>query len=115
MCQLLDLVKPKIEAQLPALKAYTTESVLPFETANKKPQMLTTVKGNVEFIDGDTGESYIAEGVGQGADSGDKGVYKAITGMMKYILLKTFLVPTGDDPERDPSECDGGHAVFTPC
>ena len=30
---------------------------------------------------------------------GDKGVYKAITGSVKYALFKIFLIPTGDDPE----------------
>ena len=38
---------------------------------------------------------------GHGADKGDKGVYKAITGSMKYALMKLFMVETGDDPERD--------------
>lgn len=31
----------------------------------------------------------------------DKGVYKAITGAVKYWLFKTFLMSTGDDPEGD--------------
>ena len=31
----------------------------------------------------------------------DKGLYKAITGAMKYWVLKTFLLSTGDDPEGD--------------
>jgi hypothetical protein len=39
--------------------------------------------------------------IGQGQDNADKGYYKAYTGAMKYFLLKTFLISTGDDPERD--------------
>jgi hypothetical protein len=35
---------------------------------------------------------------GDGMDTGDKGIYKAITGAEKYFLMKTFLIPTGDDP-----------------
>lgn len=31
----------------------------------------------------------------------DKGLYKAITGAVKYWLFKTFLISTGDDPETD--------------
>jgi hypothetical protein len=27
--------------------------------------------------------------------------YKAMTGALKYFLMKTFLIPTGDDPEAD--------------
>lgn len=29
----------------------------------------------------------------------DKGLWKLYTGIMKYVILKTFLVPTGDEPE----------------
>lgn len=36
---------------------------------------------------------------GQGVDSGDKGIYKAITGANKYYIYKLFNLPTGDDPE----------------
>lgn len=32
---------------------------------------------------------------------GDKGIYKALTGANKYALLKTFLLETGDDPEKE--------------
>lgn len=40
--------------------------------------------------------------VGVGADiGGDKGIYKAYTGGLKYALLSLFLIPTTDDPERD--------------
>jgi hypothetical protein len=28
-------------------------------------------------------------------------VYKAITGAVKYIFMKTFQISTGDDPEKD--------------
>lgn len=43
----------------------------------------------------------------QGADKGDKGVYKALTGAKKYFLAMTFMAATGDDPEAD------GKAVVT--
>jgi hypothetical protein len=39
--------------------------------------------------------------IGYGADTGDKGVYKAMTGAEKYALFKSFLVSSGDDPEAD--------------
>lgn len=38
---------------------------------------------------------------GEGQDSGDKAGYKAYTGAVKYYLANTFLVATGDDPEKD--------------
>jgi hypothetical protein len=39
--------------------------------------------------------------IGEGQDAGDKGPYKAMTGAQKYALMKTFMIPTGDDPEAD--------------
>jgi hypothetical protein len=39
--------------------------------------------------------------MGYGDDTGDKGYYKAETGAVKYFLMKTFMVATGDDPEGD--------------
>jgi len=42
--------------------------------------------------------------IGEGQDRGDKATYKAMTGATKYALLKLFLIPTGDDPEKDEEE-----------
>jgi hypothetical protein len=42
--------------------------------------------------------------IGEGQDRGDKATYKAMTGATKYALLKLFLIPTGDDPEKDENE-----------
>lgn len=38
---------------------------------------------------------------GEGIDKGDKGGYKAYTGALKYYLANTFMVATGDDPEKE--------------
>jgi len=62
---------------------------------------LFTVKMVYTFADPDTGDYFVVRGVGQGTDPGDKGIYKAITGATKYALLKSLLIPTGDDPEKD--------------
>jgi hypothetical protein len=51
--------------------------------------------------DGETGETLSWDMYGQGSDSLDKGAFKSTTGAVKYGLLKLFLVPTGDDPERE--------------
>ena len=39
--------------------------------------------------------------IGSGSDKGDKAVFKAMAGGLKYALTSLFLVPTGDDPELD--------------
>lgn len=42
---------------------------------------------------------------------GDKGIYKALTGASKYAILKTFMLATGDDPEKDVSDKTPAPAV----
>jgi len=54
-----------------------------------------------KFVDGETGEIEICAMPGCGTDDQDKGIYKAITGSEKYLLKNSFLIPTGDDPEKD--------------
>ena len=38
---------------------------------------------------------------GEGIDKGDKALYKAYTGAIKYYLANTFLIATGNEPEND--------------
>jgi hypothetical protein len=66
-----------------------------------KGQRVFTLKMRFTAHDGESGEQLSWEMYGQGSDSLDKGAFKATTGAVKYGLLKMFLVPTGDDPERD--------------
>lgn len=56
------------------------------------------------FACGDTGAYFQATWEGEGMDNQDKGVSKSATSAVKYFLLKTFLVDTGekvDDPDND--------------
>lgn len=53
------------------------------------------------LIDVETGFYETTVITGEGIDKGDKGGYKAYTGALKYYLADTFLVATGDDPEKD--------------
>ncbi len=53
------------------------------------------------FADVDSGEELVAKVAGQGHDPGDKAPYKAMTGALKYALLQSFLLATGDDPEDE--------------
>lgn len=62
---------------------------------------LATVTIDFTLCDVDTGESVTTCIVGQGTDRADKAFYKAYAGATKYYLMKTFLIPTGDDPEAD--------------
>lgn len=71
------------------------------EHVGDKGQVLTTITMGFLFKDGETGEEIARSWAGAGTDKEDKGLYKAMTGGEKYFLLKTFLMPTGDDPERE--------------
>lgn len=59
-----------------------------------------------EFIltDIDTGFYECTQISGEGLDKGDKALYKADTGALKYYLANTFMVATGDDAEKESPE-----------
>lgn len=56
------------------------------------------------LTDVDTGFYEATVITGEGIDKGDKAGYKAYTGAIKYYLANTFLVATGDDPEKESPE-----------
>ena len=69
------------------------------------------------FTDVDTGEAITTKVAGQGLDAGDKARYKAMTGALKYALLQSFLLATGDDPEDERinhSSGNGPERLITP-
>jgi hypothetical protein len=53
------------------------------------------------FVDAKTSEELTVKLAGTGIDPGDKAVAKAQTCALKYALLQTFLIATGDDPENE--------------
>lgn len=61
----------------------------------RMPKLLFTL------TDIDTGFYEETTITGEGIDKGDKAGYKAYTGALKYYLANTFMVATGDDPERE--------------
>jgi hypothetical protein len=78
--------------------------VIPGITGHRREGKLTAIDMTFTFIDSESGEEIVTPWAGHGEDSSDKGMPKAITGALKYFLLKTFLVPTGDDPEASDAE-----------
>lgn len=91
-------LKPALaEAGVIVVPTHRLISVVPFTTARGSQQFLTTIESTFSFTDG--AEFINVQTIGQGADTGDKGVYKAMTGAKKYALLQAFLLATGDDPE----------------
>ena len=53
------------------------------------------------LLDVETGFFETTKITGEGIDKGDKAGYKAYTGALKYFLANTFMVATGDDPEKE--------------
>lgn len=105
-----DLVEALSE-KLAARKVFITSSTKNIETIrlskpNKKGEIVEQTIGilrvDYTFHDGETGEKLTMESVGEIDQDGGKGLYKALTGSMKYFLMKNFLIATGDDPEQTP-------------
>ena len=59
------------------------------------------VKIEFTLTDIETGFYETSIVTGEGIDKGDKAGYKADTGALKYYLANTFMVATGDDPEKE--------------
>ena len=60
----------------------------------------------IEFQMSDIDTGYTIKSIHSGIafDKGDKALYKAKTGALKYFFATTFLVATKDDPERADEE-----------
>ena len=76
------------------------------ERGGKSPTILTTIVSTYSFVCADDGDSIQVRVVSQGTDTQDKGAFKSLTGGLKYALKQTFLIPTGDDPEKDDDQYD---------
>ena len=72
---------------------------------NDKINRITTVDVKYKIQNIDDIEDYIVvASSGTGVDTQDKGVGKAMTYAYKYMLLRTFAIPTGDDPDKISSD-----------
>jgi ERF superfamily len=80
---------------IPQLQSISTE------TPRSSSDRIARVVMNYRFVDARSGEELSVRVAGEGADPGDKAPYKAMTGALKYALLQSFLLSTGDDPEDE--------------
>jgi len=90
---------------------YSTDEVREYEispTSRGTKQFCTIAKGTYRLMDVDSDQEIVGTWHGSGTDTGDKGLYKAITGGIKYVLNTNFLIPSGDDPENDGKGENGG-------
>jgi len=75
---------------------------------------MVIAKFQFEIIDRETDEREVYPAYGTGADMGDKGMYKAYTGAIKYFLANNFLVAEGNDPEGDEEEMRNVKPAYVP-
>lgn len=73
-------------------------SVKEMHQDGNRTSMIVTVKFvNIDKPD----DCFVVESRGYGIDTGDKGPGKCMSYAVKYALLKTFCLETGDDPDDD--------------
>jgi hypothetical protein len=83
---------------IPQLQSISTE------TPRSSNERIARIVMNYRFVDACSGEELTVRVAGEGADTGDKAPYKAMTGALKYALLQSFLLASGDDPEDERGE-----------
>jgi hypothetical protein len=96
---------------IPQLQSISTEP------ARSSSERIARIVMNYRFVDARSGEELSVRVAGEGADAGDKAPYKAMTGALKYALLQSFLLATGDDPEDERADSRaalGSERVITP-
>lgn len=70
-----------------------------------KPNIFSSVKVLYTFVNCDNQEDkFEVMAVGDGMDTGDKAVYKALTGAHKYLLIRNFNLGSIDDAETASPE-----------
>ena len=69
----------------------------------KTQMMRSTIHGVVRFTHV-SGTWIDVEVYGEASDTGDKSVNKAMTDLYKYALRQTFMIETGDDPDKSAPE-----------
>jgi hypothetical protein len=96
---------------IPQLQSISTEP------PRSSSERIARIVMNYRFVDARSGEELTVRVAGEGADAGDKAPYKAMTGALKYALLQSFLLATGDDPEDERADLRaalGSERVITP-
>ena len=75
--------------------------VFPIQQTASRAGQITHVDVVYRLLNVENPEEYIdIASCGDGADSQDKGSGKAMTYAFKYMWLRTFALPTGEDPDK---------------
>lgn len=75
------------------------------ETIGERANRITHIDVQYRIINAEDPNDFIeAVSSGTGVDTQDKGIGKAMTYAYKYLLLRTFAIPTGEDPDGVSSD-----------
>ena len=92
-----ELVKQGIVI-IPIMQESTvTELIRTDKSVNQRADVHTRYR--IQNID-DVNDFIEVESNGSGVDTQDKAVGKAMTYAYKYMILRTFAIPTGEDPDK---------------
>ncbi len=79
--------------------------LLPIKVTDEKDGQITKGHYIYRLINAEKPEEYIdLETTGQGHDSADKGSGKASSYAYKYLMWRTFAIPSNDDPDQVSSD-----------
>ena len=79
--------------------------VYPIEQRWERSGQISHVDVRYKIVNGEDPQDFIeVVSCGDGADTQDKGAGKAMTYAYKYMWLRTFALPTGEDPDKISSE-----------
>ena len=79
--------------------------ILPIGVEEKKEGSITQGKYTYKVVNAENPEEFIIlESGGQGHDSADKGSGKASSYAYKYLMWRTFAIPSNDDPDMVSSD-----------
>jgi hypothetical protein len=77
-----------------------------YTTASGGTMFVYSASMTYTLVDITSGESMQCQYMGTGADTGDKGIYKAYTAALKYFLRDLFQIPFGEEPDDDSDSDD---------
>jgi hypothetical protein len=83
-----------------------SKNVITRQNPNGKEIMVTEVTMSYSIVDVESSQYVTVIYSGEGMDSGDKGLPKALSICMKYYLRDQFLIPFGEDIENEKGQKD---------
>lgn len=79
--------------------------ILPIAVEEKREDKITVGLYTYKLVNAENPEEYIIlQSGGQGHDSADKGSGKASSYAYKYLMWRTFAIPSNDDPDQIASD-----------